>query len=180
MVAFYAAVIILVASLLLVALALRGRRLRMKAAAALTRRLHRTPAVYVVFIVAMAAVSLAFTLSVIPHPAKYAQKRPDMIVHVTGRMWAWTLTPVSGSAAGGGSTVLPAGKLIEFDVVSKDIIYDFGIYNPAGKLIAQMPAMPDHTSHLFYTFTQPGSYYVLCLDYCGLAHHLMNTAFEVS
>ncbi len=179
MVAFYAAVITLAVSLLVVALALRGRRLPTQAAAAVAPRIYRTRAVCFVFIVAVAALSLAFAFSGAPHQARFAGERPDLIVHVTARMWAWTLTLVSGSAAGGGSTILPAGKPVEFDVISKDIIHDFGIYNSAGKLIAQMPAIPNHTSRLLYTFTKPGSYYVLCLTYCGLSHHLMNTAFEV-
>ena len=39
--------------------------------------------------------------------------------------------------------------------------------------------MPGHTNRLAYTFTQPGKYRVLCLEYCGLAHHGMMTEFEV-
>lgn len=180
MVASYAPVIILVVSLLVaaVALFLNGRRLPAEAAAAVTPRIYRRRIVYFV-IVAVAALSLAFTLSVTPYPALFAQKRPDLVVKVTGQMWAWTLTPVTGSAADGGNTVLPAGKLVEFEVTSKDIIHDFGIYDSAGKLIAQEAAVPNHTSRLFYSFIEPGRYYVLCLNYCGLAHHSMDTEFEV-
>jgi cytochrome c oxidase subunit II len=39
--------------------------------------------------------------------------------------------------------------------------------------------MPDYTNRLFYTFNVPGHYYVLCLEYCGVAHHAMNTEFDV-
>lgn len=181
MVASYAALITLVVGLLVVALALflSGRRLATEAAPAVTPRIYRTRAAHVAFIAVLAALALAFTLSATPYPARFAQKRPDLVVQVTGQMWTWTLTPVSASAAGGGSTILPAGKRVEFAVTSKDIIHYFGIYNSAGNLIAQVAAVPGHISHLFYTFTKPGSYYVICLTYCGVAHHSMNTEFEV-
>ncbi len=39
--------------------------------------------------------------------------------------------------------------------------------------------MPDYTNRLFYTFTGPGHYYIICLEYCGVAHHVMNSEFEV-
>jgi heme/copper-type cytochrome/quinol oxidase subunit 2 len=32
---------------------------------------------------------------------------------------------------------------------------------------------------LRYTFTEPGVYQVLCLEYCGLAHHEMNGQIKV-
>jgi cytochrome c oxidase subunit II len=35
-------------------------------------------------------------------------------------------------------------------------------------------------NRLVYTFARPGRYRVLCLEYCGLAHHGMNSEFEVT
>jgi cytochrome c oxidase subunit II len=98
---------------------------------------------------------------------------------VIGEMWSWTLTPSSGAASAGGNLVLPAGKTVEFDVSSKDVNHNFAIYNAAGELIAQVQAMPDYTNRLLYTFNVPGHYYVLCLEYCGVAHHAMNSEFDV-
>jgi cytochrome c oxidase subunit 2 len=94
-------------------------------------------------------------------------------------MWSWTLTPVSAAVPANGNLVLPAGKLVEFDVTSKDVNHNLAIYNSAGELVAQVQAMPDYTNRLFYRFDAPGHYYVLCLEYCGLAHHAMNTEFDV-
>jgi len=33
--------------------------------------------------------------------------------------------------------------------------------------------MPGYVNRLGYTFTETGEYEVLCLEYCGLAHHAM-------
>jgi len=40
-----------------------------------------------------------------------------------------------------------------------------------GRALAQ--AMPNYVNVLRYTFTEPGTYRVYCLEYCGLAHHEM-------
>ena len=39
--------------------------------------------------------------------------------------------------------------------------------------------MPGVTNRLVHTFTQPGKYRILCLEYCGLAHHGMILEFDV-
>jgi cytochrome c oxidase subunit 2 len=94
-------------------------------------------------------------------------------------MWSWSLTPDSGAVSADGDPVLPAGKLVKFEVTAKDVNHNFAIYNSAGKLIAQVQAMPDYTNDLYYTFDEPGRYYVLCLEYCGIAHHSMSVEFDV-
>jgi cytochrome c oxidase subunit 2 len=68
---------------------------------------------------------------------------------------------------------------VEFEVSSKDVNHNFAIYNSAGELVAQVQSMPDYTNRLFHTFDAPGHYYVLCLEYCGVAHHAMNAEFDV-
>lgn len=181
MTAFYAAITTLLVSLAIVAIALFvGRsRLPTEPTAAATSTVYRTRSVYFVIILVVVGSSLAFTLPMTPYPGKYGDKKPDVTVTATGEMWSWTLAPGSAAASGGDNLVLPAGKLVEFDVSSKDVNHNFAIYNSAGELIAQVQAMPDYTNRLFYTFNVPGHYYVLCLEYCGLAHHTMNSEFDV-
>ena len=50
---------------------------------------------------------------------------------------------------------------------------------PAGCLETQTQAMPGVTNRLVHTFTEPGKYRILCLEYCGLAHHGMMAELEV-
>ena len=181
MTASYAAIITLLLTLAIIALALFVSRTRFatEPAAAATSKVYRVRAVYFVILAAAVVISLAFTLPMTPYPGKLGDKKPDVVVNVIGEMWSWSLTPGSGGAAAGSSLVLPAGKLVEFDVSSKDVNHNFAIYNSAGELVAQVQAMPDYTNHLFFRFDVPGHYYVLCLEYCGVAHHAMNVEFDV-
>ena len=74
---------------------------------------------------------------------------------------------------------VPEGKNIVFDVTSKDVNHGFGIYDPRGRLVAQVQAMPDYVNHLPLRFSVKGHYLVRCLEYCGIAHAAMQGAFEV-
>ena len=181
MTAYYAAITTLLASLAIIALALFVSATRFPSAAALTATstVYRIRSVYFVIILGVAAISLAFTLPMTPYPKKFSEHTPDVMVKAIGEMWSWTLTPSSGAASAGDNLILPVGKMVEFEVSSKDVNHNFAIYNSAGELIAQVQAMPDYTNRLFYTFNAPGHYYVLCLEYCGVAHHVMNTEFDV-
>jgi cytochrome c oxidase subunit 2 len=74
---------------------------------------------------------------------------------------------------------VPLDTPVVFDVTSKDVNHGFGIYDPRGALVAQVQAMPDYVNHLPLKFTVPGRYQVRCLEYCGIAHHLMQAGFDV-
>ncbi len=181
MTAYYAAIVTLLITFAIIALALfvSYSRFPSQASAAATSTVYRVRSFYFVIILGAIIIALAITLPMTPYPDKYGEKKPDVTVNAIGEMWSWTLTPGSGAASAGDNLVLPAGKMVEFDVSSKDVNHNFAIYNSAGELIAQVQAMPDYTNRLFYTFDVPGHYYVLCLEYCGLAHHTMNSEFDV-
>ncbi len=74
---------------------------------------------------------------------------------------------------------VPSHTPIVFDVSSRDVNHGFGIYDPAGHLIAQVQAMPEYVNHLPITFARPGHYLVRCLEYCGIAHASMQGGFDV-
>jgi cytochrome c oxidase subunit 2 len=179
--AYYAAVVTLVVSLAIIALALfvSSRRSPAAAAAAATSTVYRMRSIYFVAIVAAAVLFLAFTLPITPYPSRSGGQSPDVTIKAVGQMWSWTLTAAAGGGPPGGNLVLPVGKVVEFEVSSQDVNHNFAIYNSAGELIAQVQAMPGYPNRLFYTFNEPGHYYVLCLEYCGIAHHLMNGEFDV-
>jgi cytochrome c oxidase subunit 2 len=48
------------------------------------------------------------------------------------------------------------------------------------RIVAQTQAMPGYTNVLRYTFTEAGTYRVLCLEYCGAAHHVMAADIKVT
>lgn len=95
---------------------------------------------------------------------------PSVTVAVKGAQWRWTLS----------RTRVPMGVPVEFAVSADDVNHDFGLYDPRGRLVAQVQAMPGYTNRLVYVFPAAGTYTVRCLEYCGLAHHLMTTSITVT
>jgi len=71
------------------------------------------------------------------------------------------------------------GETVEFNVTTRDVTHGFGLYDPDMVIIGQTQAMPDYTNTFYVTFDKPGTYEVLCLEYCGLAHHLMKEEIVV-
>lgn len=89
---------------------------------------------------------------------------------VVAQQWMWTITP----------NVFKVGQTAEFYVTSKDVNHGFALYDPQFRIVAETQAMPGYTNVLRYTFTEPGTYQVLCLEYCGVAHHAMQAEIKVT
>ncbi|MEH7249867.1 hypothetical protein V7114_24170 [Neobacillus niacini] len=85
------------------------------------------------------------------------------VVEVTGLQYAWEFSDEN----------FTVGEEIQFRVTSKDVTHGFGIYNPDLQLIAQTQAMPEYTNTVAITFDEPGTYKILCLEYCSVGHHVM-------
>lgn len=91
------------------------------------------------------------------------------IVRVTAGQFYWAFSPAR----------VAVGTAVRFAITSPDVNHGFGLYNPEGQLMAEAQAMPGYTNSLDVTFTHPGQYRVLCLEYCGVDHHLMAGTFTV-
>lgn len=104
-------------------------------------------------------------------PQLAAREAGDVqVVNVTGYQWYWDMDEY----------VVTAGVPVEFHVTSEDVNHGFGIYDPDLRLVAQVQAMPGYQNVLRHTFERPGIYQILCLEYCGLAHHdMVEPEFEV-
>jgi len=90
-------------------------------------------------------------------------------IEVEGRQWYWQL---SDQKARQGETVV-------FNVTTSDVNHGFGIYDPDMRLVGQTQAMPGYANSLKFRFEKPGTYKLLCMEYCGLAHHAMISEFNV-
>jgi cytochrome c oxidase subunit 2 len=129
-------------------------------------------------------VVLALTLPRMPYPAE--AQRPDRIVYVAGKQYAFALseTPI-GSAEDwqesnySQSVEVPLGSLVEFRVGTLDVNHGFSLYSPEGGLVAQTQAMPGYVNRLRVHFERPGRYTVLCLEFCGMGHHRMRGVVDV-
>lgn len=137
---------------------------------------YRVRKYYAVALIAALAGILAFTLPRTPYGA-YAAVEPAMRVEVTGVMWAWQLRRAGVSTAE--ALELPAGKVVEFDVTGGDVNHGFGVFDDQGRLLGQTQAMPGYVNRLRMVFDAPGVYHVLCLEFCGMGHHMMLAEFTV-
>ena len=72
------------------------------------------------------------------------------------------------------------GEVIEFRVTSEDVNHGFALYDEQQRMVAQIQAMPGFVNKVRYQFTAPGVYKVLCLEYCGVAHHGMVADIQVT
>lgn len=115
-----------------------------------------------------AAVAYA-TLSPFPVSEQRARSQTAQVVDAVARQWSWELS----------QTRVKAGTPVQFNVSSLDVNHGFAIYGPNDRILTQAQAMPGYTNRLLYTFHEVGKYRVMCLEYCGLAHHAMVAEFEV-
>lgn len=114
-------------------------------------------------IILIIGVSL-YTLRLIPfNQPVYSEGEEPTIVDVEAFQFGWNIT----------ETEFKVGEPVEFHVTSQDVNHGFGIYDEDMEIIAQTQAMPDYTNKVYITFDEPGTYEILCLEYCGLAHHQM-------
>ena len=92
-----------------------------------------------------------------------------IVVNITSGQWWWDTD----------TTELPVGKEVEFHVTTEDVNHGLGIYDPDMRLLVQVQAMPGYTNKVVHTFDRLGTYTILCMEFCGLAHHDMTYEFEV-
>ncbi|HZO97004.1 MAG TPA: hypothetical protein VFB42_06495 [Gaiellaceae bacterium] len=78
------------------------------------------------------------------------------------------------------NTRIEAGRPIEFELTSDDVNHDFAVYTMSGTLLFEVQVMPGYTTRYSYTFKRPGTYRVLCLEYCGVGHAQMQDTLTVS
>jgi cytochrome c oxidase subunit 2 len=63
---------------------------------------------------------------------------------------------------------VPAGRPVTFRITSADVVHGFQIVGTNGNAMV----VPGYVSSFTTTFA-PGEYLVLCNEFCGLAHHIM-------
>ncbi len=114
----------------------------------------------------------AATLGGLPYTDTHSDSGTSgaLTVDVVGRQWAWQISQTS----------VPVNTSIQFRVTSADVNHGFAIYDKNWRVLAQTQAMPGRTNTLRYSFDQPGQYTILCLEYCGLAHHTMASVLTVT
>ena len=108
-------------------------------------------------------------LSLREWPHAIAAPGAGTVVTVTGGQWWWDIDKEE----------LPLGEPVTFRVVSEDVNHGMGVYDSDLRLLFQTQGMPGYVNKVTYTFERPGTYRVLCMEFCGVAHHDMTYEFQV-
>ncbi len=139
--------------------------------------IYRTRRNYFFALSTVLIVALLATLQLMPYPSA-GDDPPEMTLVADGMTWAWMFRSGETPLTGPDEVVVPVGRPVRFDVGALDVNHAFGVYSPDGALIGQVQAMPGYRNLLTLTFPTPGTYSVLCLEYCGIGHHFMIASIE--
>lgn len=136
----------------------------------IVKKWYKTRKFYGTGLVILMLVVTIYTLRELPYnePA-YGATQEASVVNVEAMQFGWDIDEHD----------FDVGEPVEFRVTSADVNHGFGIYDEDMNLIEQTQAMPDYTNKLYVTFEEPGTYDILCLEYCGVGHHMMKDKFVV-
>lgn len=91
-----------------------------------------------------------------------------MPVYVTAKQWMWEFALPSGPTSANVLTV-PVGTPVKLIMTSRDVIH--GFYVPAFRI--KQDVVPGRATTAWFEAVEPGSFDVLCTQYCGTRHSFM-------
>ena len=139
------------------------------------RKLSRLEGLWITTVVALFLVvniaSIGYMPTALTTRAAQAEQNIQQ-VDVTARSWSYEIS----------DRALEVGRPVRFSAKSADTMHGFAVYHPDGRILFTMMLLPglEEPTSLIHTFTEPGEYQVRCLEYCGIAHHLMQDKLVVA
>jgi cytochrome c oxidase subunit 2 len=130
-------------------------------------RLRETEKTWFVIVVVLLAALLFATIFFTPYGRTAGSDAQQ--VEITAQQFAWVIP----------GKPIHANRQVAFQLTSKDVNHAFAVYTAAGELLFQVQVMPGRTQEYVYTFKKPGLYRVVCLEYCGVDHTLMQSDLKV-
>jgi cytochrome c oxidase subunit 2 len=160
------ALIIAISYLMLVAVGIvlavvLARSTRARRGEADTETLARREKAWLGIVIVLLVALLFGTIFFIPYGAE--AKGEHQVVRVEASQFAWAIDPPAVTED------LP----VEFQLTSEDVNHGFGVYNEDDVLLFQVQIVPGDLQTAVYTFEEPGTYTILCLEFCGFFHHGM-------
>jgi len=138
------------------------------------KRISRIEGLWITLVVALFIAVNAISIKYMPtvSTAQAAISGLDIQnVDVTAQSWSYQIS----------ERQIEVGRPVRFSVKSVDTMHGFAVYHPDGRMLFTMMLMPGmEQSSIIHTFTEPGKYKVRCLEYCGIAHHLMQDELIVA
>jgi cytochrome c oxidase subunit 2 len=89
-------------------------------------------------------------------------------VYVVGKQWMWAFAYRDGTSTIG-DLYVPVGRPVRLLLTSRDVLHSF--YVPAFRV--KHDVVPGRTTQLWFEAVRPGTYDVLCAEYCGTEHSRM-------
>lgn len=132
--------------------------------------LERRESLWGVAVVAFLVVVLGGTIFQIPYWSDNSDDDTPQHMSIVGRQFAWTIDPPR----------VRKGLKTRVEVRAADVNHALGVYDPDDVLVKQVNVLPGVTQNFVITFEKVGAYKLLCLEYCGVDHHLMANDLEVT
>lgn len=97
-----------------------------------------------------------------------------MDIHVTARQWSWQFEyPDEGILSE--NLVVPAGKPVRLIMTSVDVLHSFFV----PEFRVKQDIVPGRYTSLWFEAPNPGTYNIMCAEYCGKDHSRMNRLVQV-
>ena len=108
---------------------------------------------------------------------EYQEPPADALpVYVTAKQWMWKFAYPNGRRSIGVLTV-PVGRPVKLIMTSRDVIHSF--YVPAFRI--KYDVIPGRYTQTWFEANAPGTYEILCAEYCGVSHsHMRATVVALS
>lgn len=98
----------------------------------------------------------------------------SMDVYVQAKQWMWKFSYPDGPN-GVNTLHVPAHRPVRLLMTSRDVVHSFFV--PEFRL--KQDVVPGRYAQLWFEATKPGTYEVLCAEYCGLDHSMMRAQIVV-
>jgi cytochrome c oxidase subunit 2 len=97
-----------------------------------------------------------------------------LVVYVSAKQWMWKFAYPDGHKSND-VLVVPVGRPVRLVMTSRDVIHSF--YVPAFR--QKRDVLPGRYVTTWFQATLPGSFPILCAEYCGVSHSLMRGSVNV-
>ena len=172
------AVFLLVLAAMATAMITSWRRRRRGAAPARREHWHALEAAFGLVLAGIAVFLVVASFSANAADFPRTAPKPAVRVQVTAFQWCWRFhyagqpVTVTGSCQAGQYPVLmlPAGRPVEFDVTSADVVHAFWV----PYLDVKMDTFPGHVDRFTVTLAHDGRWIGRCAQFCGLYHYEMD------
>lgn len=114
------------------------------------------------------AVTYGFTLDTM-RDLRLPSADNRLVIKVTGYQWWWEVTYPGENAITANEIYLPVGEEVLFELTSADVIHSFWVPELHGK----MDLIPGITNTWKLQADEPGEYWGLCAEFCGMQHAKM-------